>query len=128
MGIKITALASNTESITGMWHEYIPGFKVCIAKWGNPRHRAAIERNMISRIEGGEVIRTDFDYERIAAAEGLVTGIEGLENEDGTPFVFNVENVTKLLTNDSYWEFYAFIKAKALAMDSRKAVSHLTGN
>ncbi|MEK9722239.1 MAG: hypothetical protein VW405_01985 [Rhodospirillaceae bacterium] len=110
------------KAVDGEWFDVseraeVFDFRIRIASMGNPRFRAACRpllKPHTKRLRDKGLSDDEF-FEIVApaAAEFVVTDIEGLENDDGTPLAYSVELGLRLLTEPHFRHIRDFITDKA---------------
>ena len=113
--MKLSKLKSDPSKTTGRKFEFATGVSLLIAKWGNPRHMAALERLAMERSEKGmanneSALSRD---ERVAASEGVLVGWDGIEDDDGNRVAYSQEKAQEILTDPDMWEVWQFVRMKS---------------
>lgn len=129
--VKFSKLRSAPDTHQGRWFDYVPGVRLLIAKWGNPRHMEAMERIAMRRAECGqrELSKEDLDHdEKQAAAEGVLLGWEGLDDDaaegpDLVPIPYSTAQALRWFLDPDFWEFWQSVKRmSAVGFRAEKAI------
>lgn len=101
--MKISKFRTDGDAeLNGVWCDIGSGARLLIARAGNSRHKATLERLYApyrTLVLANEKVPEEANdrVQCTAAASALLLGWEGLEGDDGQPIPYSVEKATELL-------------------------------
>ena len=106
---KLSEIANyNDAMVNGVWVNFEAGIRVRVARLYNKRHAEILSRLRAEAMEGADETKAEDVFMR-SIAEGVITGWQNLEDDDGKPIPFSAEKAYEIFGNEEYRDFYDFI-------------------